>query len=74
MERTYTDFKTREPLLRTIGTSREAHPAPVAQLWAVGHARTVPAAWDLPNAAFVEDRENAQLALSERCGGTDSGR
>ena len=73
-ERTYTDFKTGEPLLRAFGTSHEAHPAPVAQLWAVGRAWIVPAARDLPNATVVEDLENAQLALSERCGGTDSGR
>ena len=53
-EKTYTDFKIGETLPRALGTCHEAHPACVARLWAVGRARIVPAARDLPNVTYVE--------------------
>ena len=66
-ERMYTDFQTGEPLPRAHGTCESAHLAPVMRLWAVGHARTVPA-------ASVEEYWSAQPALRESRGGTDAGR
>ena len=51
----YTDFQTGESLPRAHGTCQYAHLALVAQLWAVGRARTVPAAQDLPDVSSADD-------------------
>ena len=48
-------YKTGEPLPRVRVLPKETHPAPVTQLWAVGRARTVPAAPDLADANSAED-------------------
>ena len=60
-ERMYTDFQTGESPPCTHGTCQSAHLAPVAQLCAVGRARTVPAARDRPNVTSAEDLEVRNL-------------